>query len=129
MKYLLDTHTIYWYFENQHKLSPSVVRIILDEDNEFIIPSIVLAELKYICKKYKIMNIFKKIFDELTNDKRCLIIPLDEKIVDKMPVEFEMHDGIIVATAKEFESVEKEQVVIITKDLEIKSSGLVKTAW
>lgn len=129
MKYLLDTHAIYWYFENPDKLNPAIIKIICNKNNEFIIPSIVLAELKYICKKYKILNIFKKIFDEITNDKRCLIIPLDEKIVDKIPVDFEMHDGIIMATAKEYESIEKEQVLIITKDSVIKSSGLVKTIW
>jgi PIN domain nuclease of toxin-antitoxin system len=53
MKYVLDTHTIYWFFENPAKLTNKSLKILKDDSKKLVIPSIVLAELKYILKSIK----------------------------------------------------------------------------
>ena len=62
MKYVLDTHTIYWFFENPAKLTNKSLKILKDDSKKLVIPSIVLAELKYIFKKYKMLDKFREIF-------------------------------------------------------------------
>ncbi len=69
---------------------------------------------------------FSGVFDVIKNNPLYMIVPLDEEIIERMPLDFEMHDSIIIATAKFVEEVEHENVLILTKDREIKSSGVVK---
>jgi PIN domain nuclease of toxin-antitoxin system len=129
VKYLLDTHTIYWFFENPQKLGRKSLEILNDKDTQLLILSIVMAELKYIFRKYKILDKFKKVFANIIADCRCLIIPLDENIIERMPTDLEMHDSIIIASAKYFKEEQKEEVFVITQDERIRNSGIVKTMW
>jgi len=126
MKYLPDTHILYWFFENPKKLSKQVLEILKNNKIPLLIPSIIIAELKYIFKKYRLLSKFKTIFRAILEDPRCVIIPLDEEIIEKMPIDFEMHDSIIIATAKYFEEIWKEEVIIISCDEEIRNSKAVK---
>ncbi|MBN2541495.1 PIN domain-containing protein [bacterium] len=129
MKYLLDTHTIYWFFENPDKLGRKARKILETRGNQFLIPSIVMAELKYIFRKFKILNKFKKVFSEITSDYNCIILPLNEDIVEKMDANLEMHDSIIITSAINYKKIQKEDVKIITKDKMIQKISLVDTIW
>lgn len=94
-----------------------------------LIPSIVLAELKYIFKKKRIPEVFDDIFEKVSGDARCSFLPLDENIVKAMPVNYEMHDSIIMATARYIETVGQDEVTVITQDRDMRMSGLVKCIW
>jgi PIN domain nuclease of toxin-antitoxin system len=129
MKYVLDTHTIYWFFENPAKLTNKSLKILKDDSKELVIPSIVLAELKYIFRKYKMLDKFREIFINIVYNPRCHIIPLDENIVERMNTDLEIHDAIIVATAKSLKEIYKEEVVVISCDKKIIESKLIKVIW
>jgi hypothetical protein len=46
-----------------------------------------------------------------------------------IPTSLNIHDAIIVATALVYKDILKLPVEIVTKDTEIKTSGLVPTCW
>jgi len=45
MNYILDTHTIIWYFEKSSKIPPKITDIINNEENKIFISSVSLWEL------------------------------------------------------------------------------------
>ena len=56
MTFLVDTHTLVWFLTKDKKLSGKVVEILRkveDGEETVIIPTIVLAEIMYICEKKK----------------------------------------------------------------------------
>jgi hypothetical protein len=59
----------------------------------------------------------------------CVAYPLDEQVVSMIPTSLNIHDAIIVATALVYKDILKLPVEIVTKDTEIKTSGLVPTCW
>jgi PIN domain nuclease of toxin-antitoxin system len=48
MTYILDTHALVWYLENNVKLPPRVSVILSSADSEIVIPSIVLVEVWHL---------------------------------------------------------------------------------
>jgi len=91
-----------------------------------VVPTIVLAELSYICEKKNIEDRFFAIIEKITESTNYMIYNLDLatilecRNIKKIP---EMHDKIIVATAKILNAS------IITKDEEITNSGYAKVIW
>lgn len=67
--------------------------------------------------------------DEILNDDRCIICPLDLEIIENMIILKDIHDAIIVSTAKVHEQSEKKTVRIITKDKLTKEMKNVETVW
>jgi len=116
MSFLTDTHALLWHFTNNPKISHKA-KDVFDrcERGECIIfiPSIVLAECLSIFDKKKVTFDFKALFSRIRESENYVIIPLDQRILLQM-VETkevtELHDKIIVATAKLLESP------LITKD-------------
>src|SRR3990172_4142214 len=116
MNFLTDTHALLWHFINSPKISQKTREIFNKcERGECIIfiPSIVLAECLSIFDKKKVTFDFKALFSRIRESENYVIIPLDQRILLQM-VETkevtELHDKIIVATAKLLESP------LITKD-------------
>jgi PIN domain nuclease of toxin-antitoxin system len=61
MRYILDTHSLVWYFAKDERLSPKVKKILQEAEkgkHEIIIPAIVLLETIDIQEKKKVR--FKK---------------------------------------------------------------------
>jgi hypothetical protein len=46
-----------------------------------------------------------------------------------LPIELDIHDAVIVATALVFRDVLGKDVALITKDARIRQSNVVKTVW
>lgn len=129
MIYLLDTHTLVWFFTKSKKLSKKALKILLDPNVKLIIPTIVLAEIKYLQFKLKIPVSFDEIYLAIYRDKRCMIYPLDEDVITYLAPKLEIHDAIICATAVAIKQKFKEEVFIITKDKKIHKFKSVKTIW
>ena len=128
MAYVLDTHTLVWYFTEDKRLSQSVKDIIekAEQKGSIIIPIIVLAEIMHIHNSQKIPISFNETLERILENKHLVIAILDEnilKVANNIEYPKEMHDKIIVATAKHYNST------LITKDKEIKNSGLVPVIW
>lgn len=115
MNILIDTHALHWYISDLHKLTKNV-ETILDNSEQIFIPTIVLLELLYLLEKQKQENRFSLVLNQIKKDKRFIIMAFDMAVLNifiKIKDKFEMHDKIIVATAKML------NLPLITKDPEI----------
>lgn len=127
--YVLDTHVLVWYLDNDPRLSKKVRRILELSDVIFVIPTIVLAEIKYLFAKKRIGISFNKVNESIREDPRVRIHPFDFSCVEVLNTGFDLHDGMIVASAILFRDSFDKNTAIITKDDKIRKSGIVKTIW
>lgn len=128
--YILDTHALVWFLEKSPKLGKNARNALIDPNSSIIIPSIVLAEIKFLYAKNRFSTSLEQVFSVIEDDPRCIIQPLDVDTVNMIPTTLEIHDAIITATALIFErKSQQEDVVVLTKDKEIIESRLVKTFW
>ena len=128
MNYVTDTHSILWYFTEDSRLSKKALDVFERTTNKgiIIIPSVVLAEIMFIAKKGKVALSFEETLKKIEEYENFDIAPLDIdilKVANKIKVDLEMHDRLIVATSLYFE------IPLITKDQQIKKTGIVTTVW
>ncbi|HBU31265.1 PIN domain-containing protein [Dictyoglomus sp.] len=91
-----------------------------------IIPPIVLAEVIDIAEKKRISIDYEELIDKIEENSSFEIYPLDINVLRMLkdvPNIYELHDKIIVATAKLLDAK------VITKDVDIQNSKLVETIW
>lgn len=128
MDYVTDTHSLVWYFTDDSHLSKKALDIFEGtiKEGTIIVPAVVLAEIMFIAKKGKISLTFNETLNKIEGYENFEIAPLDIdvlKIADKIKANIEMHDRLIIATAIYFDAI------LITKDEQIKKSGIVSTVW
>ena len=129
MLYVADTHSLIWFLTDDKRLGKQAREIYEKADLGkvlIIIPSIVLAELVFICEKKDAVIEFKNILNKLNESSNYLHYNLDMKIIleiAEMANLRDMHDRMIIATAK------INKAVLITKDKKINDSKLVGTVW
>lgn len=128
MNYVTDTHSIVWYFTEDSRLSKKALEVFEQTVKEgiIIVPAVVLAEIMFISKKGKTTLAFEETLRKMEEYENFDIAPLDTdilKVADKIEIDMEMHDKLIVATAIYFEAA------LITRDKQIKESGIISTAW
>ena len=114
MEVAVDSHALLWYLSKNSKLTAKA-RDSLDKSAKIIVSTIVLLELLYILQKFGQERKFKNLLNSLGSEK-YLVYPIDLALVRdcaKFSKRLEMHDRLIVATAKIF------NVPLITKDKQI----------
>ncbi|MDI6752021.1 MAG: PIN domain-containing protein [bacterium] len=129
MVYVIDTHALVWFIEKNDRLGKKALEIMRDETKKLIIPSIVLAEIRYLSFKQRIESSFNSILSAVEDDSRCVVYSLDSNIVEAMPLLLNIHDGIICGTALVYQNLLKEMVKVITKDEEISKSRSIEVVW
>ena len=129
MLYITDTHSLVWFLSDYSKLGKNSLDIFNKaEEGKCIvfIPTIVLAEVMYICEKKKVSVKFKDILKKLENSLNYIVYNLDLEVLiksqDLVKIN-ELHDKIITATAQIVKAK------ILTKDENIKNSGYAETVW
>lgn len=128
--YIVDTHALVWFLEKSSKLGKDARKTLLDPDSIIVVPTIVLAEIRFLFAKEKFRVSLDHVFSVIKDNPKCIIYPLDTDIVNIIPTTLEIHDAIITGTALFFEKMsDSEDVVVITKDRVVIESGLVKTVW
>ena len=128
MDYVTDTHSLVWYFTEDSRLSKRALQVFERTIIEgiVIVPAVVLAEIMYIARKGRIALTFEKTLNKIMEYENFDIAPLDAdilKVANKIKVNMEMHDKLIVATALFFKAA------LITKDKEIRDAGICPTIW
>ncbi len=128
MNYVTDAHSLVWCFTEDSRLSKNALGAFEEtiEEGIIIVPSIVLAEIMFIAKKGKISLSFEETLKKIEDYDNFDIAPLDVnilKVADKIEVDMEMHDRLIVATALYFKAA------LITRDERIRNIGLCSTIW
>lgn len=122
MLYVVDTHALIEYIVSN---LPKKVDEIFQKSERgeciIFIPTIVLAEIRYLVKNKKIKLNFLDLLNRIEISKNFIPTPFDFQTLKLLSDEVsEIHDQIIVATAKFLNAK------VITKDREIKNSGVVE---
>jgi predicted nucleic acid-binding protein len=127
--HVVDTHPLIWHLEHWRGLGRNATAILDFSTDELIVPTIVLAEARYTIARKQRAVTWEELLAAVLSDSRFRIHDLDVEIVRDLPDALEMHDAIICATALAYQSASGEPVPVITRDREIRNSGLVQTVW
>lgn len=126
-KYILDTHTLFWYLTASPKLgrkAKDIIEKILASGEKVIISVITFAELYYLNEKVgkplDFLSEYKKLEEKL---EIIQVEMVDILSFGELDVIEEMHDRLIVALTLRYEGI------LITKDESIRFSKKVKTLW
>jgi len=129
MYYVTDTHSLIWYLAEDKKLGKKALSIFTKADKGeaiIIVPTIVLAEMIYICEKKKAELNAKQIINKIKNSLNYIPFNLDMEVLEEIisiKNISEMHDRIITAVAL------ITKATLITKDKDIIKSKKIKTIW
>jgi len=127
--HVLDTHTLVWFLERNPRLSSAARAALTDPTAELVVPTIVLAEIAFLYARKRVSIDLPRVFAHVANAENCVVYPLDEAVVERLPAALDIHDAIVVATAPVFREVLARSTAVITKDAEIGASGLVDVIW
>ena len=128
MDCVTDTHSLVWYFTEDALLSENALNAFEEslDTGSIIVPTVVLAEVMYICQKGRISLAFRETVSRLEECDNFQIVPLNVDILrtaDNIGVGMEMHDQLIIATTVYF------GVPLITRDRQIRESKMVEIVW
>lgn len=131
-KHIVDAHALVWYLEGNPRLGVNAKAVLDDPTSFLILPVIALAEACWVVEhgKSSIIDV-RELLATVDADPRVVISPLDRVILNKtqsMNAIPEMHDRQIAATALCLAD-QGEPVAILTKDPDIRASGLVPIIW
>lgn len=121
---ILDTHSLVWYFDrdSRKKLSQMALKTIqeVEQTGTIYVSLITLFEILDLAEKGRISLEYKEVLLLLKKNTAYQIIPVTNEILDlAFPYEgLEIHDRIIVATAKFTDSV------LVSKDTDIRNAGI-----
>ena len=127
--YVTDSHSLIWYLLDSPKLSfnaSEVFKAVEQGRAKLLIPAIVIAEIIFIVQSGKVQADLDSLLLDIQESDNFQISPLglDELICLKEQIEIpEMHDRLIV-----YEALLKKGE-IITKDKQIKDSGVAEIVW
>jgi len=127
--FVVDTHALLWHLTEDEKLGEKAKEVLAKGDRGeviVVIPTIVLAESLFILEKKKVDLEFKDIIRKIEKSLNYVVYPLYLQTVlacNELKEIPEMHDRIIIATAKALDAE------IITKDDEITKFKEVKVIW
>jgi PIN domain nuclease of toxin-antitoxin system len=123
VNYVLDTHTLIWYFIGSKRLKRKAKQVIdecLGHGGRLLVPTIVLSEALDIAEKQKVEFDFATMYKLIREEPSFAIIGFSPEIFEatvKLKAVKEIHDRIISATARFYSAA------IITKDRIITESG------
>jgi PIN domain nuclease of toxin-antitoxin system len=124
MTYIVDTHILIWFLDKNKRLKPQHRQILINKGNNFVFPAIVLAEIKHLISIKRINIDFDMVLEYLSESENCVVYPVDEDVVEKMPDSLNIHDALIVGTGLVYKNILREEVGILTEDEEIATSGI-----
>lgn len=104
MTYIVDTHILIWFLDKNKRLKPQHQQILIDKGNNFVFPAIVLAEIKHLISIKRINIDFDMVLEYLSESENCVVYPVDEDVVEKMPDSLDIHDALIVGTGLVYRS-------------------------
>ena len=127
-EYVVDAHTLVWFFAGNQKLGLAARRILENPSATLILPAIALAEACWLAEKGRAnIGSVADVLRKVSSDARIRVDSLDQDLSRRsyqLGWDGEMHDRQIVATALRAGSV-----AVLTTDSAIRDSGLVPTIW
>jgi PIN domain nuclease of toxin-antitoxin system len=131
-KHVVDTHALVWFLEGNPRLGVNARAVLENRESELVVPVIVLAEACWMIEHGRTsIPTVGEFLATVDADPRIVVVPLD-RVVQHRTVTLtaiaEMHDRQIVATARLLMD-QGHAVAVLTKDTNIRNSGLVPTVW
>jgi PIN domain nuclease of toxin-antitoxin system len=124
--YVVDTHVLVWFLSRDKRLSERVRLILRDVEARLIIPTIVLAEIKYLSHQGRFLQTLEDVLTAINTINRCVVYPIDLQVIQSAPDGLDIHDSLIVGTAL----VQAGAVDgILTKDRTITAVSTVPAIW
>lgn len=68
MRYLLDTHALVWYLTDDPRLGSRARKVLDDNDSLLILPTVVLAEVKYVADRKRVPLAFDEVLSSVIGD-------------------------------------------------------------
>jgi predicted nucleic acid-binding protein len=127
--HVVDTHALVRHLESAPSLGRGAREVLSDPESFLIVPTIVLAEARYMSASRKLRVSWEQVLQGVLADDRFAIHDLTIEVLREIDTRLEMHDAIICATALLLRDALGEEVAIITRDKEIRAFGLVQTIW
>lgn len=127
MLYVLDTHVLIWYFIGSKRLHRELrerIDATRNRGGRLLVPTIVLSEALDIAEKGRVELDFQEMYHLIQEEPEFEIVGFGLEIfAETMRVKGikEIHDRIIVATARFYEAG------VLTKDRIISESGEIET--
>jgi hypothetical protein len=103
-------------------------QVLENENAILVVPTIVLAELKYLSVRRRLSLTFSDMLELIQKDRRMVIHPVDMDVITAMPDDLDIHDALICGTALVHQDM-GEEVALLTKDERIRSSGHIPIIW
>ncbi len=132
MKYVVDTHILVWFLEDNPKLSEAADAVLSDAASQLVLPAIALAEAVWIVGQGKTdITSVASLWEAVSRDPKIEVYPLNQAVIArtlKLSAINEMHDRQIVATALVIQD-SGEEVALLTCDRNITASNLVPVIW
>ena len=126
---VIDAHVLIWYLEDSPKLSAAAGAVIDDPASQVIVPTIILAEIAHRHGRGRSpvsLADVRALIDGLAN---ATVAPFDVDVLNLMPVGLEIHDAIVVATARAYSAGGARPVRVVTHDRQITDSRVVDVLW
>lgn len=133
--YVIDTHALLWYLDDNARLGQRARSALIDPESRFLVPAIALAEALFILEKGRtsISITETDLINALRSDERIGIAPLNQDVIEatlNCKAIDEIHDRQIVATALVAQDDNDDiSVPVLTRDANIRDSGLVNIIW
>lgn len=129
MRYVVDTHTLLWHVGNDRRLGPTARRILNDPNAKLIVPVLVLAEAKHAADRKRVAVPFETVLQTVIDSSHIKVLSFDITAATYLSSELDIHDAIIVATARAAQDFFGEDVSILTNDITITESNLIPVIW
>lgn len=129
IRYVLDTHALFWYLTQSPRLSAAAMRVFnegLAQNAILVVPVIVLAELFYLNEKAGRPLDFATEFQRIEASGQFEFHPLQPQDVAEFALDTsvtEMHDRIIAGVARRLGAA------CVSRDRNIAASTHIQVIW
>ena len=127
--FVLDTHVLYWYLRQPHRLSvaaDAIFRLAEAGGARLIVPAIIIAEFYYLSVKVGHPVAPSAVLDTLKGVEAIEVSDLGEiqlRMLDLATDVPEMHDRLIAAEAL------SRNAAVVTRDQSLANSAQITTVW
>ncbi len=84
MKYLVDTHALLWFLQDDARLGRNADLILSDADSQLVLPAIALAEAAWIVERGRTsIPSARDVLDAIGQDPRFVVYPLTPSVIEK----------------------------------------------
>mgnify|MGYP001596999009 CR=1 FL=1 len=126
---VLDTHALVWFLQKNKNLSKKALHLILSNDNLKVIPLIVLCEVHYLHARGRFNLSAGETVARVTDLDDFEIVSHSQEQIPHLLSSLDIHDALIVAVALTRQEKDQSEVVIISKDDQIRKHSPLPVIW